>query len=264
MQSRRAFVRRLLGGARGAILWEGPSLLDGRPLVVIATSLVSKGTMANQKTGDVIQTWILLRDLEPAAALGREDRSICGDCKLRGAQGRRRDCYVHIGMVGRTHQAYREGIYPRLPDSPALRAALFGGRVVRLGSYGDPAFVPPAVWDPVFRWSAGWIGYTHAWQSCDQDLRRFLMASVDTPEERLVARQRGWRTFRVLHAWEQLGEREIWCPATQEGGHKSACERCRLCDGVADSPGRRDIGLYFHGPAALGEARFRGLKVING
>jgi len=45
------------------ILWRGPSAIDGRPIVVVATGVPSrKGVLrgANAKTGRMTQVWILL------------------------------------------------------------------------------------------------------------------------------------------------------------------------------------------------------------
>jgi hypothetical protein len=58
-------------------------MIDGEPIVVIATGF--KRSSANPKTGDMLQTWILRRDVAPFAAIHNgADASICGDCPLRG------------------------------------------------------------------------------------------------------------------------------------------------------------------------------------
>ena len=49
--------------AKGFILYEGASMLDGAPIVVIATMKTS-----NRKTGDMVQTWILRSDVNPVEA----------------------------------------------------------------------------------------------------------------------------------------------------------------------------------------------------
>ena len=49
--------------AKGYVLHEGPSPFDGQPIVSIATLHSS-----NRKTGDMVQTWILPRDLHPLDA----------------------------------------------------------------------------------------------------------------------------------------------------------------------------------------------------
>ena len=79
---------------RGVVRYRGPSLIDGGPIVAIATFGSS-----NQKTGDVPQVWILREDEPPVrAAKTGADHSVCGDCPLRGriVDGRNveRGCYV--------------------------------------------------------------------------------------------------------------------------------------------------------------------------
>ena len=44
----------------GVILYSGPSRIDNEPIVVIATF-----DSDNEKTGKMIQTWIIRRDLSP-------------------------------------------------------------------------------------------------------------------------------------------------------------------------------------------------------
>lgn len=79
----------------GIVLWKGKSLLDGERIVVIATGIFTK--TENRKTGDMIQTWILRRDIDPMLArrMG-EDKSICGSCKHRQES----TCYVNICRSG--------------------------------------------------------------------------------------------------------------------------------------------------------------------
>ena len=58
------------------VLYEGPSLLDGEPIVAILTGL--RSSSGNRKTGAMLQTWILRADVSPAEPreaelLGYED-----------------------------------------------------------------------------------------------------------------------------------------------------------------------------------------------
>ena len=67
----------------GAILYRGPSLLDGADIVVIAIGTNSGSE--NRKTGRMLQTYILRADALPAAVVRTgNDSSICGDCTHRG------------------------------------------------------------------------------------------------------------------------------------------------------------------------------------
>lgn len=61
-----------MSGVRGIVLYEGPSAIDGQPIVVVATLKTS-----NPKTGDMVQTWILRADLSPTVAINEgADRSV--------------------------------------------------------------------------------------------------------------------------------------------------------------------------------------------
>lgn len=221
-----------------SILYEGPSMIDGAPIVVIATD-----SSSNRKTGGMVQTWIIRSDVEPHHALKTgEDISVCGDCPHRPANGGA--CYVTVFQAPLSvYRAYKRGRYP------AFQAGQYEGRMVRVGSYGDPAAVPVQVWRDYTAGAAGITGYTHQWRTADPALATYCMASCDTPEERPVATAAGWRTFRVRLEVEQPMAGEVICPASEEGGHKLTCEQCRACNG--NSTGRRGgIVIIAHGSKA--------------
>ncbi len=230
----------------GAILYRGPSLIDGAPIVVIATGL--KGKSANGKTGDMVQTWILREDMAPTDAVKTgADVSICGQCPHRGdGTGKGRTCYVTVFQAPLSvWKAYKRGAYAEAIPSVA-------GRMVRLGSYGDPAAVPTAVWAAFTAGAIAWTGYTHQWRTADAALQRFCMASCDSEADRAAAKLQGWRTFRVVNT--ACGDApklkgEVVCPASEEAGRKLACETCKSCDGTA-SDRRGDIVIRAHGAAA--------------
>src|SRR5271154_1354735 len=99
----------------GVILYQGPSLIDGAPIVAIAIA----GKSSNRKTGNMVQTYILRSDLEPTAAIKQGlDVSICGDCRHRGdGTGKGRTCYVNVGQgpLG-VYRAFKRGRYPKIRD----------------------------------------------------------------------------------------------------------------------------------------------------
>lgn len=230
----------------GFVFYEGPSELDGSPIVAIAT-LESE----NSKTGDMIQTWILRKDVHPLEAIGTgADASICGDCVHRGVDGPR-TCYVDVGKApAGVWKAYHRGAYLPLMGDPGTIASLVRGRVVRLGSYGDPAAVPVMYWHALVYGSDGHSGYSHQWRRAEfQDLRAYCMASVESESERDLAHAMGWRTFRVRSESQSLAQGEIVCPASDEGGKRRQCIQCRACDG-ADRPGKASIAIVVHGRAA--------------
>jgi hypothetical protein len=150
----------------GYILYQGPSELDGEPIVCIATGFAKASQ--NTKTGAEIQTWILRADLNPYAATQTgADASICGACKHRGTvepitqnptQGsaRReapsgegnptrnvgRTCYVRITMGGpaAVWRAYRNGAYLEAPwndDTRSVARPHAPPRIVRRSGCGS-------------------------------------------------------------------------------------------------------------------------------
>lgn len=225
---------------RAGIIYRGPSMLDGSPIVCIAL-----WSDANAKTGGMLQTYILADNGQsPIEAIrAGNDAAICGDCKHRGdgATYGSRSCYVNVGQ-GPTvvWKALQRGGYPDAAHGHRsdMRVALGQGRMIRLGTYGDPAAVPLWVWFDLLQAAAGHTGYTHQWRKLDRhsqsnmlSWRGMIMASADTAEEAAAAQAAGWRTFRVRTADEPTLPREFVCPASAEAGAKTDCATCLSCRG---------------------------------
>lgn len=242
---------------RGFILYRGPSLLDGSPIVVVATGFARRSK--NAKTGDMVQTYILADGPDPVTASRTgKDASVCGDCKHRPSNGGA--CYVTLahGPLA-VHKGLQRGIYPvatmsRVDDH---LMTLGEGRMVRLGTYGDPAAVPAWVWQALVSRAAGRTGYTHQWRNGDLDavhldaLRSLVMASVDSEEERTYALQLGWRYFRIRGSDAQpLGAREFVCPASEEAGKRASCATCGACDGIERGAHKASPVIVVHGGKA--------------
>ena len=249
----------------GYILWQGASLLDGKPIVVVATGFASGS--ANRKTGAMIQTWILRGDVEPHTAIKTgEDSSVCGECVHRGtAKGDRtegRSCYVltHNAPLA-VYRGWKRGIYGSVGADPEELERLGQGRRVRLGAYGDPAAVPAYVWSCLTLRASGWTGYTHQWATMDPEVARafqpLCMASCDNQREHRAAKRAGWRTFWVVPSGSPLvgsvaRAREadlVICPASKERGHRTTCARCGLCQGTTTKTSM-DIVIAAHGAGA--------------
>lgn len=225
--------------SNGFILWRGASLLDGKPIMVVATGFDVPSR--NEKTGAMIQTWILREDIAPGDALrSGGDASICGDCKHRG-----RTCYVMVHWgVTQVWKAAKRGKYPEIDRRGIHKVG--AGQAVRIGTYGDPAAVPVWLWRRLLEKARHHTGYTHQWATAPVWLREICMASVDTPAEREQAKALGWRTFRVRTSHEPVLEREVVCPASIEAGRKTSCEECRACGGLS-SKAKADIVIKVHG-----------------
>lgn len=234
----------------GVVLYRGPSLLNGRPIISIAVGLTRKSK--NPKTGDMVQVYILANDGEDPIEANRSggDEAICGHCPHRCGT-----CYVDISKAPLAiYRAFNRGAYPRF--SAKLHLDLFRNRFVRLGSYGDPACVPIGIWKSICDVADGWTGYTHQWRVCDQALSRYCMASCDTNEERSQALAMGWRTFRVRLPEETLDKGEFSCPASKEAGRKKTCAECRACSGSTESR-KASPSVIFHGSTIAGNRSLR-------
>ena len=213
---------------KNAVIYNGPSLLDGKPIVVIATY-----SNRNKKTGHVVQTYILRADLNPLeASKTGEDFSICGNCTMRGevttdpqrkqAKGRR--CYVNLGQgVLIVYKSYLRGVYKEGAARDMGR-----GRFVRVGTYGDPAAVPSHVWDELLAEADTWTAYSHqsGWRP------DIAMQSADSHADALAHWKAGRRTFRVIADLDHLDKaKEALCPASKEAGRRVQCTACKLCKG---------------------------------
>jgi len=225
------------------LLYDGPSLLTGEPIVAIATGI--KRPSENEKTGPMVQTWILHKDTSPTFAMKEDlDRAVCGDCPHR-----RNSCYVNVGQapqsVWNAYNRRRWGHHIK-PLNHKEILALGTGREIRFGAYGDPAAAPLEIWSTLSRNAGLTTGYTHQWRTCDPRLKQLCMASVDTLAEKLEANRMGWRTFRVSDGEEPRTSDEALCPASEEAGHKLQCIRCGACDGT-DNGKKGNVTLYVHG-----------------
>ena len=211
-----------------AIIYNGPSLLDGKPIVVIATY-----SNRNTKTGKVVQTYILRSDINPLeASKTGEDYSICGSCPMRGevttdpkrkiAKGRK--CYVNLGQgVLIVFKSYKRGVYKEGDPRTMGR-----DRFVRVGTYGDPAAVPSEVWDELLAECETWTAYTHQkpWRP------DIAMQSADSYDEAKAHWAEGRRTFRVIVDLGDIDKsKETLCPASKEAGRRVQCTACKLCKG---------------------------------
>jgi len=235
------------------VIYRGPSLIDGAPIIVVAV-----WSARNRKTGLMLQTYILRADMHPFAANRTgADFSICGRCSHRGKPTKRksglaekRTCYVNMGQgVLIVWKAFKRGYYPVATGHAAI-AAIGRGRMVRLGTYGDPAAVPSYIWDSLLSEAEGHTAYSHqaGVETAGYDHMRF-MRSADSLAEAQAAWRAGERTFRIVR---EVGEivrgSEILCPASEEAGKRTTCGKCGLCGGAAVRA--KSIAIPVHGAGA--------------
>ena len=231
----RAVMPSFFEEGNGVVLYEGPSAINGDPIVVIATA-VKKAT-DNRKTGDMIQVWILPTGVKPHEAIKTgADYSVCGDCKHR-----KKTCYVLVHNAPRAvYEAYMNGRYPHIGIPQAV--ALFEGASVRFGAWGDPAAIPQHIGEPLMKAPKVRTGYSHQWHKAFAAwLAPYVMASVDNLDEYATATSQGWRTFRVKRANAAIAPGEIVCLADAQD---RTCAACGLCNGAGRG---KNIVIDVHG-----------------
>ena len=216
--------------ATGAIIWQGASPQDGRPIAAIVTGL--NRPTHNQKTGDMLQIWIIRTDIPPHEAVkSGEDKSVCGNCTHRRGHGGLKDCYVIPHQAPNSvYKNYKGGKYPTLENSEDF--AIFDNMLVRIGAYGDPAFIPLHIIKAITSRAAGHTGYTHQAQNKAipnrHEYRELLHASADSPRHASILQMRGWRTFETRYdASNTSGQ---LCAAEDKG---LSCELCQECNGTS-------------------------------
>lgn len=217
------------------IFYDGPSLLGNDPIVGVATFGSS-----NEKTGPVVQTYIIRKDLNPVEAKKTEqDHSHCGDCPIKKA------CYVLV------HQGPNV-IFKQIPKMQPLKLGRMTDEIVRIGAYGEGTAIPLNAWEPIFDRVRGWMGYTHQWRKAQfQDWKQYCQASTETVEGTQQAWDMGWKTYRVRSKGEPLLQGEINCPYP-----KVQCNQCKLCNGR-----KKNISIEVHG--SWQPMRFETLKQEN-
>lgn len=241
----------------GFIIYEGPSLIDQKPIVVVYLTGSN-----NTKTGNMAQTYILRSDIDPITASRQgEDYSICGDCPHRGTPNPNktkgwadnRSCYVNlIHGPNQVYKAFKAGKYSDCTKYSQL-PILGQNQNIRIGSYGDPLAVPSRVWSSLVRQSKGWTGYTHqAFNNPHHGSSDLCMVSADTLQQAQEAHTQGKRTFRVIPIadWATKGkaallQSELLCPASNEAGKVTTCYNCNLCQGQTLKA--KSIAIVAHG-----------------
>jgi hypothetical protein len=221
------------------IVYNGPSAIDGTPIIAIITGLDRRSK--NAKTGDMLQLWILARDVHPhEATITGKDVAVCGYCPHRpqtyAAAGVAR-CYVETAKApASVWTAYHHGQY--VPYDEAART----DKPIRLGAYGDPGALPAGAIIDALKLSNGrCTGYTHRWRE-RPDLVSCCMASTDTPEEKAAANAAGWRTFSVGDDISAA----VLCPASAQAGKRTNCASCLLCSGSRGIDRRANIYIPAH------------------
>ena len=179
----------------------------------------------NEKTGDMVQCFILHPDQDPVltSQLGLDER-ICGSCPLRHSLGGA--CYVTLFQgPGSLYRGW-ENSGKRI-DDPLDVLELCADKHIRFGAYGDPSHIPAWLATEIIAAAAGHTAYTHAWRNpvVAATWKGKAMASCDTPTQLRMAEQKGWSAF--LASPEKLAGVKL-CANEVRG---TQCIRCMKCDG---------------------------------
>jgi hypothetical protein len=234
---------------RGAVVYRGPSLIDGAPVVVVVTGL--QGSSRNAKTSGsrpLAQSYVIpvamLQGITGSTAKGARradyhawtrnlkggcDAGACGACGKRPALAAGVDagelptdpCYVRNGPP-EVARALVRGAYP--DASPAAVAAwiadsVAAGRIagVRAGAWGDPAAAPLAVHAPILDAARGTARPSGRRGVATAYTRRWISYSIGAgPGGYVSAALAPWRAYAMASAHTvaeaELAVRHGWRP----------------------------------------------------
>lgn len=217
---------------KGYVLYRG--ITNGEPFVVIAT-LKTK----NDKTINMVQIWFLLENYKPMDAVksGLDAKTICFGCPFASGQG----CYVTVFQAPTSiFKAYHRGNYPSI--DPVHYQAIFGGRKVRFGAYGNPSLLPISIVKAIASVSRGWTGYFHDWKTnpLASEYAKFFMVSTETESSYRLAKS---LNYRVFHASPVKPDGSMECLSDAKG---LSCDKCLLCSGLNKSR-LADVWINPHG-----------------
>jgi len=218
---------------------KGFILFENTLIVVIATM-----KSLNVKTGNMVQVWILNRNVDPVTASKKKlDFVNCGDCKHRRNKGGA--CYVNLGQAPlQIYNSYKKGLYYNGIDSVDQFINVAKNSKIRWGAYGDPSYIPESIVNKVNQETKTEknsfnTGYSHQWHK--MKVSKSFMASVDSKHEKARANAKGYRTFRVT-VKNDLTKDEIFCPS--DTNKNITCKTCGLCDGSRNA---KNIAILVHG-----------------
>lgn len=193
---------------------------------------------SNRKTGDMVQTYLLdkSRLTSEKSVFGAK----CQACPMV------RECYVSrdklsvrrslvLTLEGERRTYEKRELVDVLP--------LLQGRLIRLGTYGDPSAIPLSDLALICSAAKGHTGYTHFWREVDEGYSAYLMASCETLADELLSNALGYRAFRVLldaHNVHETSDKSVQCLNASVG---LTCAECLLCSG---SQGKGSSNIYIH------------------
>jgi hypothetical protein len=197
--------------------------VNGQKFAVIASGFDRASD--NRKTGDMIQIWFILEDMNPVAVVksGLDAATICQGCPFAAGNG----CYVNVGQAPLAiWKAFKKGLPTMHPkDYPKF----FSGRKARFGAYGNPTLLPISKVKAIAKATDGWTGYFHNWRTMAPAERNaynaYFMASTETQDSFRLAQS---LQLRVFHVSPIQPANTVECLSDSRG---LTCAQCQLCQG---------------------------------
>ena len=192
----------------------------------------------NRKTGDMVQTYLI--DKERLISEPKTFGAKCEACPMVNK------CYV-----SRDKLSVRKALV-KLTQGEATSYAfatldevlpLLQGRLIRLGTYGDPSAIPLRDLARICESAKGHTGYTHFWREVDADYSAYLMSSCESLSDELLSNALGYRAFRVLlddQETHETTQKSVQCLNASVG---LTCAECLLCSGTK---GKGSSNIYIH------------------
>jgi hypothetical protein len=195
----------------GWILYRGPSMFDPKTEIVLIATRKSK----NDKTGNMIQTWILLVDKAPHKAT-KDLKAICGGCLYRHdlSDKGKGGCYVlrHNAPLS-IWRSFNAGRYSTDTDQA------FDFIADQIDRYGYTGY------------SEGSIRFLNSRIKEKAENAEFLaskiMLSAKSEIEALELQRKGFKTFRPVGSLDEMIEGETLCESDK---NDLQCEECLKCD----------------------------------
>jgi|LakMenEpi03Aug12_release.lakeMendotaPanAssembly.Ray.scaffolds.fasta_scaffold529283_2 hypothetical protein len=179
------------------------------------------------------------------------DGAVCFDCPFSVSNGAKLTaCYTHkrnqySGFLSSIRSVRTKLTWDEIPElnaeivSDILR--LSKGLYIRFGTYGEPTLIPVDLVSALCLSAANWTGYTHQW-AFRPEFSPFFMASCHSEGQAKYAESKGWRSFVAA---KQAISGMVNCPASNEAGFKSTCNKCGLCSGTSGK-GKKHVYILEH------------------
>ena len=179
------------------------------------------------------------------------DGAVCFDCPFAVSNGAKLTaCYTHkrnqySGFLSSLRSIRLSLSWDAIPEfSPEIAetlSRLCSGKYIRFGTYGEPSLIPVDLVSSLCLVASSWTGYTHQW-GAKPEYSPFFMASCHSEGQAKHAESKGWRAFVAA---KSAIAGMVNCPASEEAGFRSTCDKCGLCSGTTGK-GRKHVYILEH------------------